>query len=103
MAKNNTNLHVVRSPQQWRKLDQEIATLVQKLVNGEDENARHLAYLVNLIYCESDRSDQEMIVRKTLESAFVNSVTFEHSLDAWMNEYVPEQSAKQPAKQRKRA
>jgi hypothetical protein len=83
MKKNSANLHVVRSPNQWDKLNHQIASTVRQLVNGDEPSAHALASLVDLIYKE-EAPFQEIVVREIIKCAFVGTCEFDDVMNAWL-------------------
>lgn len=83
MKKNSANLHVVRSPSQWDKINQQIASTVRQLVNGDEQSAHALASLVDLVYKE-EAPFREIVVREVIKCAFVGTCEFDDVLSAWM-------------------
>lgn len=78
-------LHAVRTPKQWDKFDQQINSIVRQLTNGDDENARSLVVLANMISDEQG-VDQVNLLDKIARAAFLQSCDFDDVFQSWERE-----------------
>lgn len=83
-------LYAVRTPKQWDKFDQQINSIVRQLVNGDNENARTVAVLADLIGNEQG-VDQTNLLWKISRAAFLHSCDFDDVFEQWEREVRGEQ------------